>query len=541
MKNRLTLTTLLALFILYPLSGYSQDDKAVIEKIIETGRKDNRTMHHLDVLTNRIGGRPIGSDAYENATNWAASLFKKWGLEVQVIEVGELPVGFNRGPWFGRMLSEDGMTLHFATPSYTSGTKGVQRGHVVMEPKTRAEFERMRGKLKGAWVLISGKSNGFPIDISEYADTLRSQVIKENNIIGRYNDSISRINRSNPQKAPLPLKEYKDSPALFYKEMRDAGILGIIQSASVPITALYDRKNLEDMTFENLPSCPDIKLNEHQYKIIEQKVKERQYFLLEFDIRNHFKPGPVKYHNVIGIIRGSEFPDEYVMSGGHLDAFDVATGGVDCGTGVAPNLEAARLIMAAGGKPRRSIAFCLWAGEEFGLLGSKHWVETNMDKLDKISNYFNRDGGPTVANSLTVPPAMYDHFKIATEDLNQIDPEFPFKLNLRAEARPKPATAGGSDHAYFAINGVPTISFGTGDPKGYDFNYQEIWHTERDTYNMSIPEYMNHTSVVMAIVYYKLANMDSLLSRKDLYLEPAKNIDNASVKKGENRGAARRR
>lgn len=541
MKNRLTLTTLLALFILYPLSGYSQDDKAVIEKIIETGRKDNRTMHHLDVLTNRIGGRPIGSDAYENATNWAASLFKKWGLEVQVIEVGELPVGFNRGPWFGRMLSEDGMTLHFATPSYTSGTKGVQRGHVVMEPKTRAEFERMRGKLKGAWVLISGKSNGFPIDISEYADTLRSQVIKENNIIGRYNDSISRINRSNPQKAPLPLKEYKDSPALFYKEMRDAGILGIIQSASVPITALYDRKNLEDMTFENLPACPDIKLNEHQYKIIEQKVKERQYFLLEFDIRNHFKPGPVKYHNVIGIIRGSEFPDEYVMSGGHLDAFDVATGGVDCGTGVAPNLEAARLIMAAGGKPRRSIAFCLWAGEEFGLLGSKHWVETNMDKLDKISNYFNRDGGPTVANSLTVPPAMYEQFKIATEDLDRIDPEFPFKLNLRTEARPKPATAGGSDHAYFAINGVPTISFGTGDPKGYDFNYQEIWHTERDTYNMSIPEYMNHTSVVMAIVYYKLANMDSLLSRKDLYLEPAKNIDNASVKKGENRGAARRR
>ncbi|GAB1472832.1 M28 family metallopeptidase [Bacteroidota bacterium] len=531
MKNRFTLTTLLALFILYPATVFSQDEKTVVDKIIEIGKTDNQTMHHLDVLTNRIGGRPIGSDAYENATNWTASLFKKWGLEVQVIEVGELPVGFNRGPWFGKMLSEDGMNLHFATPSYTSGTKGVQRGHVVMEPKTRAEFERMRGKLKGAWVLISGKSNGFPIDISEYADTLRSQVIKENNLIGRYNDSVTRINRSNPQKAPLPLKEYKDSPALFYKEMREAGILGIIQSASVPITALYDRKNLEDMTFENLPTCPDIKLDEHQYKIIEQKVKERQFFLLEFDIRNHFKPGPVKYHNVIGIIRGSEYPDEYIMSGGHLDAFDVATGGVDCGTGVAPNLEAARLIMAAGGKPRRSIAFCLWAGEEFGLLGSKHWVETNMDKLDKISNYFNRDGGPTVANSLTVPPAMFDQFKIATEDLDKINPELPFKLNLRTEARPKPATAGGSDHAYFAINGVPTISFGTGDPKGYDFNYQEIWHTERDTYNMSIPEYMDHTSVVMAVVYYKLANMNTLLSRKDLYLEPNKTIKNEEVKK----------
>lgn len=533
MKRKSLLISLLGIMLIYSASLFSQnslnsqntplteqENKKVVDKIIELGTKENQTMHHLDILTNRIGGRLIGSDAYENATYWAAGLFRKWGLEVQVIEVGELPVGFNRGPWFGKMLSPDGMTLHFATPSYTSGTKGVQRGHVVMEPKSRADFERMKGKLKGAWVLISGESDGFPVDISEYADTLRSIIIKENDKIGRYNDSVTRVNRANPDKPKVALKEYKDAPALFYKEMRDAGILGIIQSSTVPIRALYDRKNLKYMDFENLPTCPDIKLNEHQYRIIAQKVKEREYFLLEFDIRNHFKPGPVKYHNVIGIIRGTEFPDEYVMSGGHLDAFDVATGGVDCGTGVAPNLEAARLIMAAGGKPRRSIAFCLWAGEEFGLLGSKHWVESNISNLNKISNYFNRDGGPTIANSITVPAAMYEDFKKATEDLNRINPEFPFKLNLRSgEARPKPTTAGGSDHAYFAINGVPTISFGTADPKGYDFNYQEIWHTERDTYNMSIPEYMDHTSAVMAIVYYNLANTDKLLSREDLYKE----------------------
>ncbi len=531
MKNRLTILSscklklLIISFLLCSTVLFAQNrvdtPEGVIEKIIDIASKENRTMNHLDVLVNRIGGRLVGSDAYENATYWTASLFEKWGLEVQIIEVGQVPVGFNRGPWFGRMLSEDGMALHFATPSYTSGTKGVQRGHVVMEPKTRAEFERMKGKLKGAWVLITGESDGFPIDYSEYADAVRAIIIKENEAIYRYNDSISRVNRANQGKPALPLKDYKDAPALFYKEMREAGILGIIQSSTVPIRALYDRKNLEYMNFDNLPTCPDIKLNEHQYKLIAQKVKERQYFQLEFDIRNHFKPGPVKFHNVIGIIRGSEFPDEYVMSGGHLDAFDVATGGVDCGTGVAPNLEAARLIMEAGGRPRRSIAFCLWAGEEFGLWGSKHWVENNSDKLDKISNYFNRDGGPTVANSLTVPPAMYEDFKKATESLNKINPDFPFTLNKRVgEARPRPATAGGSDHAYFALNGVPTISFGTADPKGYDFNYGEIWHTERDTYNMSIPEYMNHTSVVMAIVLYNLANTDKILSREDLYKKP---------------------
>ena len=53
--------------------------------------------------------------------------------------------------------------------------------------------------------------------------------------------------------------------------MKEAGILGIIQSATVPMVALYDRKNIMDMTFETLPTVPDIKLDEHQYKIITAK------------------------------------------------------------------------------------------------------------------------------------------------------------------------------------------------------------------------------------------------------------------------------
>jgi len=499
----------------------SAQELQISGKIIEIAGIDNQTMNHLDVLTNRIGGRPIGSDAYHNATCWAASLFEKWGMEVEIQEAGELPVGFNRGAWFGKMLDDDGMTLHFATPSYTSGTKGVQRGHVVAEPKTRSQFERMKGKLKGAWVLISGTSDGSAIDFSTRADERRKAIIERNDTISRYNDSITQINRTNPTQTPIPLKELEDVPALFYKEMIEAGILGTIQSSPVPIRVLSARNNVREMNFyTNLPTCPDIKLDENQYRIIAQKVKERRYFQLEFDIRNYFKPGPVKYHNVIGIIRGSEFPDEYVMTGGHLDSYDVASGAVDCGTGVAPNLEAARLIMAAGGKPRRTILFCLWAGEEFGLLGSKYWVEHNQDKWSKISNYFNRDGGPTVANSLTVPPAMYDDFKKATEQLNDINPEFPFTLTQRNNnppQRPASGNAGSSDHAWFAVNGIPVISFGTGDPKGYDFNYGEIWHTERDTYNMSIPEYMEHTSIVTAIVVYNLAMQDKLLSREGLY------------------------
>ena len=140
MKNLLiVLSITLQVFLSH--TAFSQEDP-VVQKIIEIGKTDNQTMKHLDVLCNRIGGRPIGSDAYTNAAEWASSKFKEWGMQVIMDEVGTLPVGFNRGPWFGRMLSDNGMTLHFATPSYTSGTKGVQKGHVLIEPKSQREFDR---------------------------------------------------------------------------------------------------------------------------------------------------------------------------------------------------------------------------------------------------------------------------------------------------------------------------------------------------------------------------------------------------------------
>ncbi len=441
-------------------------------------------------------------------------------MQVEMDEAGTLPVGFNRGPWFGRMLGGDGMILHFATPSYTAGTKGVQKGHVLIEPKTKAEFERMKGRLNGAWVLISGESEGWPVDYSVAADQKRTEIIAENEKIDKLNDSIRSLNwrnRDSGKKSELlPLKE---APALFYKEMVDAGILGIIQSSSVPIRALYDRKNIDSMSFDRLPTVPDIKLDEHQFKVIEQMTKERQRFELEFDIRNHFKMGPVKYHNVIGIIPGTKYPDEYVIMGGHLDAYDVATGGVDDGSGVTPAMEAARLIMKAGGKPKRTILVILWAGEEFGLLGSESWVKRNEAKWGKISNMFNRDGGPTVANSLSVTEAMWDDMEKICKPLNDINPDFPFTLKKR-EPREMPKKASGTDAGSFAVKGIPTMTFGTEDTKGYDFSYMEIWHTERDTYDKSIAEYQEHTSIVTAIVVLGVASLDHLLSRKGFYLPP---------------------
>lgn len=512
-KTIILISTALACMAVSPLSA----QEAAVDKIIEIGKTDNQVMNHLDILTNRIGGRVIGSDAYENAAEWVASKFKEWGLEVEMQEAGTVPVGFNRGPWFGKLLGEKGMELHFVTPSYTSGTKGVQRGHVLTEPRTQEEFDRIKGQLKGAWVLVNGANAGWPIDWSAKGDSIRVGVIRENNETAVKNNEIMEANWKNNTRNPLlPYKE--NIPALFYKEMCEAGVLGFIQSAAVPLRALYDRTLVNDstMTFEKLPTVPDIKLDENQYAVIKQMVKERRTFFLEFDIRNHFRMGPVKYYNVIGKIKGSQYPDEYVMASGHLDAFDVATGGVDCGSGITPVIEAARMIRKAGGQPKRTMLFCAFAGEEFGLLGSQAWVKANRDKLGKISNLFNRDGGPTPPVGIRVPKAMYQDFVRICEPIKKINPEYPFEVTETAP-RTKPTKPGGTDASVFAVEGVPTIGFTEKDIKGYNFSYQEIWHTERDTYTKSIPEYQEQAATVMAIVTLGVANLDKQLSREGLY------------------------
>ena len=87
MKKIILLT--LSIFLVFALlSGYAQSGK-VVEKIIEIGTTDNRTMDHLDVICNRFGGRLVGSDAFENAAEWCAAQFREWGMEVEMDEAGE--------------------------------------------------------------------------------------------------------------------------------------------------------------------------------------------------------------------------------------------------------------------------------------------------------------------------------------------------------------------------------------------------------------------------------------------------------------------
>ena len=153
--------------------------------------------------------------------------------------------------------------------------------------------------------------------------------------------------------------------------LEEVGVAGwIYPSRGDAITILGSAR----VTWDNLPKIPRITLRKDQYDVIMEKMGNEEEVTLRIDIRNHFQPGPVKYYNVIADIVGTEFPDEYVIIGGHIDSWDGATGTSDNGMGTATTIEAARILSEAGIKPRRTIRFMLWSGEEQGLLGSKAWV-----------------------------------------------------------------------------------------------------------------------------------------------------------------------
>jgi hypothetical protein len=128
------------------------------------------------------------------------------------------------------------------------------------------------------------------------------------------------------------------------------------------------------------------------YNLIWRLVR-RGPVTLELNIENSYSEKPVQVYNTVAEIRGSERPDEVVILGAHIDSWDLGTGATDNGTGVAAVLEAARALAKSGLKPKRTIRFVLFTGEEEGLLGSRTYVKSHEHELSKISAVLMHDSG----------------------------------------------------------------------------------------------------------------------------------------------------
>jgi hypothetical protein len=243
-------------------------------------------------------------------------------------------------------------------------------------------------------------------------------------------------------------------------------------------------------------------------------------------------------HNIMAQLRGRERPDEFVVVGAHLDSWDFAHGATDNAAGCGAVTEAARILVASGVKPKRSIRFVLWTGEEQGLLGSKAFTTAHAGEMAKTSAVFVMDAGTNPVAGLTATHAMRADLERVFAPVAMLDAEHPFALTftdglaLPADCCTKPAqpsmatctggtaacsapSASGtcpSDHTPFLQAGVPAFLFEQRGPA----DYERTHHTEFDTVDALVPSAVEHSALVIALAAYGIAELPGLLSREQL-------------------------
>ncbi len=207
----------------------------------------------------------------------------------------------------------------------------------------------------------------------------------------------------------------------------------------------------------------------------------------------------VESYNVIADIKGSAHPEQMIIVSGHLDSWDLGTGAIDDGAGVAVSMEVANLIQKLRFKPKRTIRVIAWMNEENGEAGSKQYAK---DHEKEFSNHFaamETDGGAGHPIGVNVK-ANAEVKKMFAPVAAILQESGAGILNLVEHC--------GADIEPLEKAGVPTFS-PIQDNRFY-FNYH---HTAADTLDKIVPKELAENSTVVAVLAYALANMEQPLPR----------------------------
>jgi hypothetical protein len=301
--------------------------------------------------------------------------------------------------------------------------------------------------------------------------------------------------------------------------LNPAGFLGSSRDERVWTTSA---RGWRELSLDKIGKDTEYAVRQSDYDYINSRLYDGIPVEVEINAAATFTPGPIPVYNTVAEIRGTEFPDEVVIISAHLDSWDGpgSQGTLDNGTGSAVTLEAARILMAAKAKPKRTIRFVLWTGEEQGLLGSRSYVDRNKDALPRISAVFVDDGGTNYEGGAPVTNDMADMMAAATAPTNglfydEVEKKW-MDVNIRKVGDTLPR-GGGSDHASFNAVGVPGFFW---DEIGRS-DYQYGWHTQNDKLNLAIPEYLRQSATNAAITAYNLACAPTLLPRVKAAETPA--------------------
>ena len=245
-------------------------------------------------------------------------------------------------------------------------------------------------------------------------------------------------------------------------------------------------------------ATPTAVIPHEDYALIYRMLKDyNNTVTMRVAIRGTLSAGPEKASITVAQIKGSEKPDEQVIIGGHLDSWFLGQGAVDNGTGSMSVLEAARIIKALGWKPKRTLTFILFTGEESGGVGVRTFITNHQAEMPKVSAVLVDDVG--TGRFLSIP---IDGFWEAVPALEQVYTPLREVFDLQPlDTR----TFGSSDHVSFEREGIPAY-IGIQAPA----HYREEHHTQADTFDKVIPDEANQGASVICAWLWNVSELDQL-------------------------------
>ncbi|MDP5158789.1 MAG: M20/M25/M40 family metallo-hydrolase [Flaviramulus sp.] len=326
---------------------FSQTDEDVIKTIYKQSLTNGKSYDWLNYLSNQIGSRLSGSLGAEKAVTYTKEELEKLGLD----KVWLQPV---------------------MVPKWVRGAKEF------------AYIESAPGKTTTVNICALGGSVATPA-LGIKAQVVEVKNFEELEVLGKENIEGKIVFFNRPMQADL-IHTFE-----AYGGCVNQRAQGAVQAAKYGAIAVIVRSmnlRLDDfphtgnMNYGDLPvekRIPSAAISTNDAELLSAMLT------LNNNIKFYFKQNckqlkDVESHNVIGEITGSEFPNEYMVVGGHLDSWDLGDGSHDDGAGVVQSMDVLRLLKESGIKPKRSIRVVLFMNEENGLRGGRKYAEVAKQK-----------------------------------------------------------------------------------------------------------------------------------------------------------------
>ena len=377
----------------------------------------SETKENLRILCDEIGGRLSGSESGRAALDFADAVLKKYGLSDVHREAFEFP-GWFRGPFRCEVTAPRQRVMHALalgnTPSTPPG--GVEAEVVDAAHGNPVELDRLGTALKGRFALV----------IDE----------------------------------PMPGGRWMHRSEIMLEVAR-RGAAGLLfqttEPGDLPMTGTCWNNGVSPIL--------GVGVSKEDGEWMRRVLARGETVAVRVEMTNEM--GPASSANVVGELAGSG--DEFVIVGGHIDAWDIAEGAVDNGTGAVVVLEAARALAKSGVKPRATIRFVLFTGEESGLYGSNAYAEAHEAGLARCRGMINCDmEGTPVGIRVMGHEEARPFFEELLKSLASFEPTAP--LSFRAGIH--------GDQQAFLLRGVPVVN----PSSRLDDASARYYHTAADTY-----------------------------------------------------------